>query len=130
MELSQDKFSVITYDEDTAILTLTWTAATAEMTDEDFKAVNLTYADFAEERNVQRLLVDVREFGHQFGPTLGEWRMKTIIPKYHSAGVEKMAFLHGPDFDESGPGMAGAGENFVTRHFASLEGAQSWLVKS
>lgn len=127
MELSQDEFSIISYDENTGTLTLTWTAATSDMNDDDFKTVNLTYADAAEERHVQRLLVDVRRFGHSFGPELGGWRMRTIIPKYHNAGVQKMAFLHGSDFDESGVGMASEGENFITRHFASQESANTWL---
>ncbi|MEM7125710.1 MAG: STAS/SEC14 domain-containing protein [Chloroflexota bacterium] len=127
MELSQDKFSLISVDEETDVLILTWTPATSNMTDEDFKAVNLAYANFAEEHKTQKLLIDVRQFGHQFGPELGGWRMEHIIPKYHNAGVQKMAFLHGPDFDESAPGMPTEGENFVTRHFASQEHANAWL---
>lgn len=41
-----------------------------------------------------------------------------------------MALLHGPDFDESTPEMAGDGEKFVTRHFAAQASADVWLAEA
>lgn len=128
MQLYQDEFSVITYDAGSGILILTWTAKTANMTDDDFKTVNLAYADQSIEQQARKLLVDVRRFGHHFGEGLGQWRLQQIIPKYHQAGVEKFAFLHGPDFEAPPNGRKEEGENFISRHFASEERARAWLV--
>jgi hypothetical protein len=128
MELYKDDYSIIAHDADTGILTLTWTARTANMTDEDFKRTNMEFAEQSVKQNSPRLLVDVREFGHTFGAALGEWRLKNIIPKYHQAGVEKFAFVHGSDFPEPPDGKKEEGENFVSRHFASEAGAKAWLM--
>ena len=127
MELSQDKFSVISLDDATGIMTLAWTAATSNMTDNDFKKVNLAYADFAVAHAVKYLLVNVARFGHKFGPELGGWRAQEVIPRYHKAGVEKMAFVFGPGF-QGGPSMGGEGENFVTQNFATIDEADTWLL--
>ncbi|MBV7336156.1 hypothetical protein KFU94_49560 [Chloroflexi bacterium TSY] len=127
MELSQDKFSVISLAEDTGIMTLAWTEATSNMTDEDFKKVNLEYANFAVEHGVKLLLVNVEKFGHRFGPELGSWRAQEVIPRYHKAGVTKMAFVHGAGF-EGAPAMSNEGENFVTEHFALKADADEWLL--
>ena len=130
MQLSQGKFSTISYDEESKILTLVWSENTANMEDFDFQNVNLAFAEYAEEYKAQRLVVHVEKFGHTFSTDLDEWRAQTIVPKYHNAGVKKFAFVHGEGFDEPDSGAANEGENFVTRHFATLENAQAWLSES
>jgi len=89
----------------------------------------MEFAEQSIKQNSQRLLVDVREFGHTFGAALGEWRLEKIIPKYHQAGVDKFAFVHGPDFPEPPDGKKEEGENFISRHFASEAGAKAWLTE-
>ena len=130
MQLAQGKFSTISYDEESKILTLAWSENTANMADSDFQSVNLAYAEYAEEYKVHRLLVNVEKFGHTFSADLDEWRAQTIVPKYHNAGVKKFAFVHGEGFEEPDSGAANEGENFVTRHFATLENAERWLCES
>ncbi len=130
MELYKDDYSIISYDAKVGILTLTWTAQTANMSDDDFKRTNMAFADQSVAQNCQRLLVDVREFGHTFGASLGEWRLNEIIPKYHQAGVDRFAFLHRADFPELADGKKEEGENFISRHFASEVRAKAWLTKS
>lgn len=128
MQLYQDNFSVISQD-DSGILILTWTAKTADMTDEDFKKTNLEFAEQSVKQNARRLLVDMREFEHTFSASLGAWRLQHVIPKYHQAGVDRFAFVHGPNFPEPPGGQKEAGENFISRHFASEAGARAWLLE-
>ena len=127
MTLFQDDFGTITHDTAHNILTLTWSPQTADMSDEDFQRSNLALAIFADEHKVQHLIVDVEHFAHQFGPELGSWRNRNILPIYARAGVSKMAFVHGTGFN--GPREGGMpGESFVTHHYASLDEAMRWLL--
>lgn len=128
MELYKDDYSIISLDVGTGILTLTWTAQTAHMTDEDFKRTNLEFANQSIAQKSQRLLVDICDFGYIFSDSLGQWRLKNVIPKYHQAGVDKFAFVHGSDFPEPPDGKKEEGEGFVSRHFASKTDANIWLM--
>lgn len=127
MILFQDDFGTITHDTKNQILTLTWSPQTAAMTDEDFQRSNLALAIFADEHKVHHLIVDVTHFAHQFGPELGGWRTRNILPIYARAGVTKMAFVHGSGFNGSRAGGM-AGESFTTHHYANLDEAIVWLL--
>ena len=127
MNLFEDDFGIVTHEVDTDILTLTWTARTANMEDEDFQNSNMALAVLSAEHKVANIIVDVREFGHGFGPDLGRWRNRNVLPIYARAGVRKMAFLHGSNYD--GPTEGGMPEeSFATRHFASHKEATDWLL--
>ena len=127
MILFQDDYGTITHDNQNDILTLTWSPKTAAMHDEDFQNSNLALAVLADEHKVSRLLVDVRHFGHAFGPDLGRWRNRNVLPIYARAGVQKMAFLHGVDY--GGPREGGMdGETFTTHHYTTLDEAVAWLI--
>ena len=127
MKLFEDDFGIVAHDTDNNILTLTWTAKTADMTDEDFQRSNLALAIFADEHKVTKLIVNVEKFQHEFGPELGGWRMRNVIPIYARAGVDKFAFVHGPDF--SGPIEGGMpDEPFITHHYRSWDEALAWLL--
>lgn len=126
MTLFKDEFGTISHDVDNGILTLTWSEKTAAMEDEDFQNSNLALAVLADEHKVEKIIVDVQHFGHSFGPDLGRWRNRNVLPIYARAGVTKMAFVHGPSY--SGPEEGGmAGETFATRHFPTKEAALAWL---
>jgi hypothetical protein len=126
MTLFEDDFGHIAHNPTSNLLTLTWSAKTASMEDEDFQTSNMALAVLADEHKATGALVDVRLFGHAFGDDLGRWRNRNILPIYGRAGLRKMAFLHGPVF--GGPSEGGMpGETFATRHFTALENALDWL---
>ena len=127
MDLFTNKFSTISLLKH-GILQLKWTEKTNEMTNADFKIVNSKYADLSIEHNTNALLVDVRDFKHKFGESLGDWRKAEIIPKYHQAGVSKFAFLHNDEFKQPpNNGDPVNGENFISMHFNSKEESLDWL---
>ena len=126
MPIYEDNFSVITYDESAGVLILVWTENSSDMTDQDFKIVNLAYADLAVERGVFSLLVDVQQFGHAFNDDLTAWRNETIIPKYDRAGVQRFAFLHG-EGAQIPPEPYPEGD-YIVQHFTSDEEALNWLL--
>lgn len=129
MTLYEDEYSLIGLDRDASVLTLTWLTSTASMDDAGFKQVYLIFAKLAEEHRSPRILVDVRDFHKQMTGALKEWRKAEIVPRYHLAGVERFAFVHEPDFKVK-PAYQNEGENYLTGHFNSLEGAQQWLDES
>ena len=127
MTLFQDDFGTIIHDTENNILILTWSPKTADMSDEDFQNANLALAVLADEHKVSQLIVEVEHFAHQFGPELGGWRNRNVLPIYARAGVTKMAFVHGAGFTGSREGGM-AGESFITQHYASLAEAMAWLI--
>jgi hypothetical protein len=131
MILYQSKYSVISLDEKLGLIKLLWSDDTLDMKDDDFKETSEVFAEEAEKRNARRLLVDVKnfKFPRATEPTLAEWRIRTIIPKYNNAGVRKFAFVHGDGFKE--PDFSGRpvdGQNFITRHLGSEQEAKAWLL--
>lgn len=130
MQLFQNEFGEISYDSGSAILTLVWSGA--DMNAENFKNVTNIYADHSVEQNAARLLVDAVKFNFAGArsPELTKWRNNIIIPKYHSAGVNKFAFVHAEGFTAPPTnGQPIEGENFITMHFGNESEAKAWLAE-
>ena len=125
--LFQDDFGTVTHDADKSILTLTWFEKTANMTDENFQVPNLAFAVLTAEHKISKLIVNVEKFKHKFGPELGGWRTRNILPIYARAGVTKFAFVHGIGYTGPTEGSM-EGENFVTQRYATREEAVAWLL--
>jgi|SRR5579872_1896318 len=131
MQIAQQPFFILSYEPDSGILKLVWSEGTARMTDEDFKAALVFFAEKAEEFKAKELLVDVEKFRFNMPSQLGEWRAQSITPRYNKAGVRKFAFVHGEKFSEKpGDGERYQGEEFLTRHFSSEQGAKKWLQQA
>lgn len=128
MILFQDAYGTVSRDSENNVLTLTWSAKTADMTDEDFQNSNLALAILADEHKATRLVVNVEQFRHNFGPELGGWRMRNVIPIYARAGVDKFAFVHGAGFSGSREGGM-SGEPFVSQHFSTRPDALAWFAE-
>src|ERR1700682_3059728 len=76
---------------------------------------------------------DTKEFRHQWGDGMMQWRDAQIIPRYNQAGVSKFAFIANPNYPgptvEGGATPAPEGPaNFPTGWFKSRETAYQWLA--
>lgn len=131
MQIAQQPFFTLSHEPDSGILKLVWSENTARMTDEDFKAALVYLAEQTEKLEAKGLLVDVEQFRFNPPSQLGEWRAQSITPRYNKAGVKKFAFVHGNKFPEkAGDGERYPGEEFLTHHFSSEDGAKKWLKKA
>src|SRR5262249_56772510 len=90
-EVSSNEWGRILHHPEVGVLELQWRSGT--MTDEAFMATLCLLALEAERLRPRALLVDAREFRHQFGPRTMEWRDSAIIPRYGAAGGRRVAVV-------------------------------------
>jgi len=129
LQLFEDKFLGIWWDEGMRIIGIDWKEATSTMTEEEFRAELTIFAKYVEEKKAPAILVDVSRFRHQPAPDFQPWRVKNISNRYNTAGVKKEVFL----FPKNAPippqmNQSAAGEEFLTRAFDDREQAVAWLT--
>jgi len=128
-QLHEDKFFQVSWDGKARLIRIDWKEATASMTDEDFRSQLELFAGLVEAKKAHGILVDVAHFRHTQGPSIQEWRLKNISPRYSGAGVQRFAFLLPGDapvpamMNQSDPS-----EKFLTRGFNSADKAMAWLT--
>ncbi len=131
-KLYEDKFMIISFEDEAKILNLKWSPNTDMMNDQDFKDALVVFAGFVEAYEAKCLRVDVQEFKFMkaMEPELSDWRVQNISTRYNKAGVRKFAFVHGEGF--SGPDSDGEkfeSEEFSTNHFGAEAKATEWLSR-
>jgi hypothetical protein len=110
------------------ILELTW--RNVAMSDAAFMATLCLLACEAERLRPRALLIDAREFRHQFGPGIMEWRDTVVVPRYGAAGVRKFAFVLPKGSPAVGREAVEGRAVFPTAWFDSHEQAHGWIVGS
>ena len=130
-ELVSNPWGVILRHGEDRILELRWLPSTASMSDGAFKATLALFAWEAEKLRLPFLLIDARQFGHEFGEGVMQWRDDHIVPRYGAAGVRKFAFHVPEGFPgtvESGGGEAVEGQAiFPTAWFSVRKHALEWF---
>ena len=129
IELHEDNFLRILWDDQTQIIAIDWKESSATMTDDDMKSELAIFAGFVEEKQAPRILVDVTKFHFRLSPAMQEWRVKNISSRYNAAGVKRFAFVFPAD-TQVPPTMNQAveGEDFMTRGFNGNDDAVRWFV--
>jgi len=129
IQLHEDKFLKISWEEEGRVIAIDWKEATSSMTDEDFKAALTLFAGHVEHRRARGILVDVSRFRHKPGPDVMPWRVKNISNRYAVAGVKRQAFLfpQGAQIPASMKQSA-PGEEFLTGAFDDVQKAEAWLT--
>ena len=127
MNLYQHSLYTFESIEDNSVLVFTWSEATANMTNEDFKEALHNYAGFAFELGGPGLLVDVRNFRHNLNKEVMEWRNQACLPRYMAAGSNKMAYLMPPPALENMPEGDVVIGDFTDRYFDNQQDAVNWL---
>jgi len=112
------------YHKPEHLVRLKWLAGTAGMTDQDFKEALEAFADTAVQHGANRLLIDTVEFKHRPAADVMKWRDEVIVPKYHKAGVKKIAWVW-----PGAPNMpAGPKDKFENRYFPTEAEALAWVA--
>ncbi len=133
MELERDELGTVNLDPDTGVLELRWTEATAQMTDEQFKAAMERFVGYAQEHAQSNVVIAVTRFAHHPGPEVGTWREEHIVPRYNVARVRKFAFLvpeGAPSTVEAGSAPEPEGTaSFPTGYFDSRDDILAWFAE-
>ena len=120
----KDPMYSMIYHKPEHLVRLKWLAGTAGMTDQDFKETLEAFADTAVQHGANRLLIDTVEFKHRPAADVMKWRDEVIVPKYHKAGVKKIAWVW-----PGAPNMpAGAKDKFENRYFPTEAEALAWVA--
>jgi hypothetical protein len=115
----------IRYQKPGKFVALTWSAGTADMTDQDFKEALEVFAEGALQHHAERLMIDMTEFRGRPGAAVLTWRDEVIVPKYNSAGVKKVAWVWPGEHGET---ATGDGSQYTNRYFSSEDEALAWLA--
>ncbi len=133
-ELISNPWGIILHHQEDRILELRWLPSTASMSDGAFKATLALFASEAERLRAPFLLIDARQFDHEFGEGVMQWRDDHIIPRYGAAGARKFAFHVPEGFPgtvESGGREAFEGQAiFPTAWFSVRRNALEWFQKN
>jgi len=132
MELSRSPFYVFDLDERASLMSFVWTERSVAMDADDYKDAIRAYARLVLQHRARRALVDLRSFRYrpEDAHLLASWWADEIVPLYNEAGLQKLAFVI-PDSEQARdetPVEAQAGENFLTRQFASEQAGIAWLT--
>ena len=121
-----DPMYSIIYHKAERLVRLKWLAGTAGMTDEDFKETLEAFADTAIQHGAKRLLIDVLEFKHRPSAEVQKWRDEVTVPKYHKAGVKKIAWVWPGAAPANEP--AGGKDKIEDRYFPTEAEALAWVA--
>lgn len=125
MNKSKPMYS-ISYNKPEGLVWLTWLAGTEGMTDEDFKATLEVFAEGALQHHAKKLIIDAREFKHRPSAEVLAFRDEVTVPKYHKAGVKKVAWV----WPGETPGNTAPSEKekFANHFFKTEAEALAWVT--
>ena len=93
VQLHEDGFLMIFWDEKARITSIDWKDFTASMTGDQFREKLTLFAGYVEEKRAGGILVDVSKFHHRPDPEFMPWHVKNISTRYTAAGVKCEAFV-------------------------------------
>ena len=70
IELHQDTFLSVLWDERSRIISIDWKEATAKMSDDDMKNELAPFAGYVENNRASAIIVEVTKFRHSMSPGL------------------------------------------------------------
>lgn len=132
MELFKSSFVVITLSNDKQVITNDWFLTTENMSDEQYKADMLKFAELATIHKPKYHLINSVNFLYTITIEMQEWTNKTIFPQLIEAGIKKIAFLVSSEMiaqmaieqtlEESNAGA------FKIKYFDTEKEALNWLL--
>ena len=125
--IKSDPMYSIVYHKPEGLVRLKWLPGTAAMTDQDFKETLEAFAESILQHHAQRLVIDVLEFKGRPSPEVLAWRDEVTVPKYHKAGVQKVAWVW--PGQTPGNAAASAKEKFENHFYPTEAEALAWVTK-
>jgi len=129
----KNKFLQITYDAERKLMINTWLTECKYMTDVDYKAQMMEYAERVERYSPDVSMADAINFLYTITPEIQNWTNTEFMPRFIGAGVKKQAFLVSKDlFSQVSVEQTMDQEQninaFQFRYFKSREEALAWLI--
>jgi hypothetical protein len=127
------KYADLLFDEEKSILTETWKEATAEMTDDEYKAFQHDKIKATEEVMPRLFLCDTKKFAYPMVPEMQEWTDNILNAFWAKIKLECFAMLTSEGFIEQ-LALEGLMEDREQEHtyafqfFSDIEKAKSWLL--
>lgn len=124
------RFCSIEFDAATATVKHNWTAATSEMTNEEFQVAERSLADVIKANKPRCIQTDALEFNFVISPDLQEWNAVTVLELFASLGGKKIGILIPPDIFAQVSIQQALDESesaFETRYFESRKDQTEWL---
>ena len=132
MELFKSFFVVITISNDKQVITNDWFLTTETMSDEQYKADMLKFAELAKIYKPKYHLIKSVNFKYTIAIEMQDWTNNTIFPQLIEAGIKKIAFLVSSamiaqlsieqTLDESNA------DAFIVKYFDPEIDANNWLL--
>ena len=128
--IHQNRLASFQHHPDHGLVELVWTDATADMSDADFQEQLALFSTLAQRHRARALRVGARAFQHKMSAEIGDWRDRTIIPRYNDAGVDRFAFVlaEAAALPPEQPARQG-GPRYPTRFFHGRDQALAWLAE-
>lgn len=137
IKIPENRFVEVTWEPESALLTLHWLPSTYEMLIEEYKSTLLEIADFIELAHIQQWLGYAENFAFVIPPELQEWTAGEFNQQLVKAGLKKMAIVVPADYiahlgvQQSVSEMEKARDEdtFETKYFDNPEEAKHWVTE-
>jgi len=93
MEIYNDQYRKVVFEEENKILYLEWFEETLNMNEEEYKKASISIPAFAKEQKAIRVLINAVSSKFIVTPEIQNWVNKNTVHKYLEAGVQKLAIL-------------------------------------
>ncbi|PIY08438.1 MAG: hypothetical protein COZ18_12265 [Flexibacter sp. CG_4_10_14_3_um_filter_32_15] len=135
MEVYKSEYQTINFDENTSILSKSWTTKTDDIDEATFSAEVNKIAECAEKHNAKYILDDTRDFSFTITIELQSWVDNEVFPRFIAAGLKKYAIIVSKEFisqlsiEQTMEGKKGT-QTFEVLYFDNIEEAQRWIENS
>ncbi len=127
----RDRYAIIDYDRTMSLIRLEWLKETRTMPLSVFKDTLTIVADLLLEREVERLLTDIREFQSTAYVETETWRHDNIVPRFNQ-NLQRLAWLSERNrrrLPGYGAPFSNPGELFRNCWFHQESRAISWVLE-
>jgi hypothetical protein len=135
MEIYKSDYQTINFDENTSILSKSWTPKTDDLDADTFVTEVNKIAECAEKHNSKYILDDTRDFSFTITIELQSWVDNKVFPRFIAAGLKKYAIIVSKEFisqlsiEQTMEGQKGT-QTFEVLYFDNTEEAQRWIESS
>ncbi|WP_026999557.1 hypothetical protein [Eisenibacter elegans] len=128
--LKENNWISVSYDASNKHLRATWKPESADMPEDDFRAINSFYVTCFQHHTITSFLIDSREFNFPISPEAQTWVGEEIIPAVINLGLSRLAFMMSKEFiaqlSIEQTMEEGGNVPFQIKYFSDLDEAQAW----
>jgi hypothetical protein len=131
MEVLNDEYVCMEYDQESNILKTVWKPATEKFSDTIYKTEFESFVKMVLKYCPKAIFVDIRTMYYCMSPEIQAWTDEMFTLPGYKCGVRKIAFLASPDIFtqvslENSVDL-GLKEKIETQYFDYIDKAQEWL---